>query len=82
MNFRKIILSAFVSALFVTTSYAQQGIWPAQKANDWYAQQGWLRGCNFQPSTAINQLEMFQPDTFDTATINKELDGLKSWDLM
>lgn len=73
MNVRKIILSAFTSALFVIASYAQQGIWPAQKANDWYAQQGWLKGCNFQPSTAINQLEMFQPETFDTATINKEL---------
>jgi hypothetical protein len=47
--------------------------WSVQKANEWYAKQGWLRGCNYQPSTAINQLEMFQPETFDTATINKEL---------
>jgi hypothetical protein len=47
--------------------------WPVKKANEWYAKQGWLRGCNYQPSTAINQLEMFQPETFDTATINKEL---------
>ena len=28
---------------------------------------------NFQPSTAINQLEMFQAATFDPATIDKEL---------
>jgi hypothetical protein len=47
--------------------------WSTQKANTWYAKQGWLRGCNYQPATAINQLEMFQPETFDTATINKEL---------
>jgi hypothetical protein len=47
--------------------------WSPQKANAWYAKQGWLRGCNFQPSTAINQLEMFQAATFDTATINREL---------
>lgn len=30
-------------------------------------------GCNFIPSTAINQLEMWQADSFDTATIAKEL---------
>lgn len=47
--------------------------WSEQKASEWYAKQGWLRGCNYQPATAINQLEMFQAETFDTATINKEL---------
>ncbi len=30
-------------------------------------------GCNYQPSTAINQLEMFQKETFDIATIDREL---------
>lgn len=30
-------------------------------------------GCNFVPSTAGNQLEMFQADTFDAATIGREL---------
>lgn len=33
----------------------------------------WLVGCNFIPSTAINQLEMWQADTFDPATIAREL---------
>src|SRR4051794_4501584 len=49
------------------------GIWTEKKANDWYKQQGWPIGCNFLPSTAINQLEMWEPETFDTATINREL---------
>lgn len=48
-------------------------VWTAEQANSWYAQQGWIRGCNFIPSTAINQLEMWQAETFDTATINREL---------
>ncbi|MFI5195335.1 MAG: glycoside hydrolase family 2 TIM barrel-domain containing protein, partial [Chitinophagales bacterium] len=39
----------------------------------WYAKQGWLRGCDFIPSSAINQLEMWQKETFDTATISREL---------
>ena len=50
-----------------------RGIWTKEQANDWYAKQGWLVGCDFVPSTAINQLEMWQAATFDTATINREL---------
>ncbi len=47
--------------------------WDAAKANSWYATQPWLVGANFVPSTAINQLEMWQADTFDPATIEREL---------
>lgn len=49
------------------------GIWSVEKANEWYKKWGWLRGSDFIPSTAINQLEMWQAETFDTATINREL---------
>src|SRR5258705_2616022 len=49
------------------------GQWSAEKANMWYAKLPWLVGCNFSPSTAINQLEMWQADTFDPATIDREL---------
>ncbi len=48
-------------------------VWTKEQANDWYSKQPWLVGANFTPSTAINQLEMWQEKTFDTATINKEL---------
>jgi hypothetical protein len=51
----------------------ERAIWSREEANSWYAKQPWLVGCNFITSTAINQLEMFQPETFDTANINKEL---------
>jgi hypothetical protein len=47
--------------------------WPVEKAQVWYAQQPWLVGANFLPSTAINQLEMWQAETFDPATIDREL---------
>ena len=47
--------------------------WSIQKANEWYAHQPWLIGCNFIPSNAINQLEMWQADTFDPTTIDREL---------
>ncbi|HEX8234257.1 MAG TPA: cellulase family glycosylhydrolase [Caulobacteraceae bacterium] len=51
--------------------------WSAEAANAWYAGQPWLVGANFQPSTAINQLEMFQAETFDPATIDRELGWAK-----
>ena len=48
-------------------------IWSAEKANAWYQQHKWITGANYLPATAINQLEMWQAETFDTATINREL---------
>jgi len=47
--------------------------WSIEKANDWYSRQPWLVGCNFIPSNAINQLEMWQAETFDPLTIDREL---------
>ena len=47
--------------------------WSEEKANAWYARQPWLVGCNYVPSNAINQLEMWQAETFDLATIDREL---------
>jgi len=53
--------------------YDANGIWTKEYAQQWAQKQGWLRGCDFIPSTAINQLEMWQAETFDTATIDREL---------
>lgn len=50
-----------------------RAIWSKEKAEEWYSKQPWLVGANFNPSTAINQLEMWQEETFDPATIDKEL---------
>jgi endo-1,4-beta-mannosidase len=48
-------------------------VWTAEKANAWYSEHKWLTGANYIPATAINQLEMWQADSFDPATIDKEL---------
>ncbi|MDB5715894.1 MAG: hypothetical protein JWO15_3291 [Sphingomonadales bacterium] len=47
--------------------------WTAEHAHAWFAAQPWLVGCNFTPSNAINQLEMWQAATFDPETIEREL---------
>jgi hypothetical protein len=52
--------------------------WSEQKANTWYEQQPWLVGSNFIPATAVNELEMWQADTFDPQQIDKELGWAES----
>lgn len=69
---KKFILLLIVACSAITITHAQAR-WSTEKANQWYKHQGWIRGCNYQPSTAVNQLEMFQADTFDPQTIDREL---------
>src|SRR5688500_19736474 len=47
--------------------------WSQQRANEWFEKNGWMVGCNYIPATAINQLEMWQEETFDPFLIDKEL---------
>ena len=55
------------------TAAVQGPRWSAEKANAWYQAHAWMSGANVTPSTAINQLEMWQADTFDPTTIDREL---------
>ena len=69
-----ILLSLLAVTVMPLKARAQQSQrWPADKANAWYEKQPWLVGANYGPATAINQLEMWQADTFDLAQIDKEL---------
>jgi hypothetical protein len=78
MKVKHCLLIAFLvtlSPLFLSaqTQSTQGKIWPAVKANAWYAAHKWINGADFIPSTAINQLEMWQADTFDSQIIDREL---------
>lgn len=53
-------------------------IWNVNQAKIWGEKHGWLRGCNFNPSTAINQLETWQAESFDPKTIDRELGWAES----
>lgn len=73
---KKFLLTFLVITFFSFGNlYAQKerAVWSKEKANEWYAKKGWLRGSNFIPSTAINQLEMWQSATFDPKTIDLDL---------
>lgn len=47
--------------------------WSCTRAATWRDETGWLVGCNFTPSTCSNQLELWQAETFDADTIEREL---------
>ena len=47
--------------------------WSSERAEQWMKQNDWLVGCNYIPSNAINQLEMWQEESFSPAIIDKEL---------
>jgi hypothetical protein len=72
---KKYFLSLLIIVASIIHSNAQQqrAVWSKEKANEWYATKGWLRGSNFIASSAINQLEMWQKESFDSATIDREL---------
>ena len=46
--------------------------WTAEQTNAWYARQVWPVGSDYIPANAINQLEMWQPETFDPKRIDLE----------
>ncbi|WP_202378756.1 1,4-beta-xylanase [Mycobacterium paraintracellulare] len=56
----------------------QASRWSPERANRWYQAQGWPVGANYITSNAINQLEMFQADTFDPGRIDTELGWAQS----
>ena len=68
---------AAVFAVLVSTGFPAER-WSPENANEWYNAQPWLVGCNYLPSTAINQLEMWQGETWDPETIDRELGWAQS----
>jgi hypothetical protein len=66
-------LLLIASLLTLAAAPAPPARWTDAKANEWYAKQPWLVGSNYIPATAINELEMWQAQTFDPKTIDKEL---------
>lgn len=60
----------WIIVLLLSTCYCR---WSKEKAWEWYNKQPWLIGINFILSTAANQLEMWQPETFYLVAIDREL---------
>jgi hypothetical protein len=71
-----LLLFPFFSAQ--SASPPQSARWTEKAANDWYAKQPWLVGSNYIPANAINELEMWQADSFDPQRIDLELGWAES----
>src|ERR1700756_4492528 len=72
--FLMVVMACLAAApVAAQTSQGARARWSPQQANDWYAKQPWLIGANFIPSDAINELEMFQAQTFNPKLIDREL---------
>lgn len=65
-------LLASVAALTAMPADARPQ-WTPVEAKAWYAKQPWLVGSNYAPANAINQLEMWQAETWDPVRIDHEL---------
>lgn len=73
-----VLLTLFIVLLFFTkcqqNNFKKTATrWTEEKAWQWQEKYGWRAGANFNPSTAINQLEFWQAETFDIETIDREL---------
>jgi len=78
-SFRRLVQLAAIWILLAATALAAQSErWSEQRARDWYARQPWLIGSNYNPASAINQLEMWQADSFDPKRIDLELGWAES----
>ena len=76
-RFRRVVQVISIILLLAFAVVGQQK-WSEQQARDWYAKQPWLLGSNYNPASAINQLEMWQADSFDPKRIDLELGWAES----
>ena len=73
MRKKSLFVLTILFSICGTTTRAQAIRWTEKQAVDWYAKQPWLVGSNYIPANAINELEMWQADTFDPKRIDLEL---------
>ncbi|GAC1434335.1 MAG: cellulase family glycosylhydrolase [Terriglobales bacterium] len=71
-------LNLLLLVIILTGSAFARPRWTPEQANTWYGKQPWLVGSNFIPSDAINELEMWQAETFNPQRIDQELGWAES----
>jgi hypothetical protein len=69
---KRIAIAGLLCQLPSVPMYARAR-WSVEQANAWYAHEPWPVGSNFIPADAVNQLEMWQAESFDPQEIDREL---------
>ena len=74
-DIRQLVYKLFAVSLSIVAALSAQARerWSVEQANAWQSSNPWFVGANYIPANAINQLEMWQAETFDPATIDREL---------
>lgn len=70
---KTLCLSFFIACFLFVSPVLSRPQWTVDQAKTWYQNNNWLIGCNFIPSTAVNTLEMWQAESYDPTTIDREL---------
>jgi hypothetical protein len=75
IRFSRIVVPLLIGLVWTAAGSQARGQerWTEEHAKAWYAEQPWPVGADFLPTTAINELEMWQSDTYDPKTIDREL---------
>jgi hypothetical protein len=75
MKYALLAMAMGLAVTFAAPASAREasGRWTPAEAKAWYDKQPWTLGSNYVPANAINELEMWQADTFDAARIDLEL---------
>jgi len=75
MKYALLAMAMGLAATFAAPTQAREasGRWTPAEAKTWYDKQPWTLGSNYVPANAINELEMWQADTFDAERIDLEL---------
>lgn len=66
------LLAIVLLAAIPAARAAEDAPWSQAQAKAWYDRQQWLVGSNYVPANAINQLAMWQAETFDPKRIDLE----------
>ena len=68
----RFLFAALLVLAALSSGASARDRWTAEAAHKWYAHQPWMVGSNYTPANAINELEMWQGETFDPARIDLE----------
>ncbi|WP_315760448.1 cellulase family glycosylhydrolase [Sphingomonas sp. Y38-1Y] len=69
---KRIVAGLLASLTILAMPAEARDRWTPAQAKAWYDRQPWLVGANYAPASAINQLEMWQADTWNPAEIDRE----------
>ena len=70
---KRFLLSALAVTVLFSCCERRSGQWTTEQARQWWENTEWPVGCCYVPTYAVNQLEMWQEDSFNPEVLDREL---------